>query len=116
MRASDAIARADRLRPNTHANEDKMHWLQSAENHVAQHMNLHTGYDVKPDTEKGLLLDGADGEIYVLYLVCMYDYYNGDFDQYNSGALQYNQALSEWRARFRREHMPKPFTGRRNMV
>lgn len=118
MTVSEAIRQADRLRPNTHDLEDKEMWLQTVENHVSRHMNLHEGYDMHPDVkaDEQLLLDGADAEMYVLYLLCMYDYYNGEYDRYNNGALQYNQRLEDWRARFLREHMPKPFKGKRSLV
>ena len=122
MTVQEAIAKADRLRPNTHEDADKVTWVNVVERHVVDHMNLHVGYDMTvpaltaDDMDKALTLDGTDTELYVLYLAAMYDYYNGEFDRYNNGALQYNKRLEEWRAQFRREHMPKPFEGRRNLV
>lgn len=120
MEIQKIIARADRLRPNTHDEEDKLHWISAAESHIVRHMNLHVGMDLEvkefESTGEVTALDGPDAELYVLYLVMMYDYYNGDYDRYNNGALQYNERLQEWKARYRREHMPKDRGKMRNLV
>lgn len=120
MTVGKAIERADRLRPNTHIEEDKLHWASAAESHIVRHMNLHVGMDleIKEFASPGdaTALDGTDAELYVLYLVMMYDYYNGDYDRYNYGALQYNEHLQEWKSRYRREHMPKDAGKMRNLV
>ena len=120
MTVSEIVMRADRLRPNTHEESDKMHWVSAAESHVVRHMNLHvnTDIEVKPFESMGdeTQLSGPDAELYVLYLVMMYDYYNGDYDRYNYGALQYNQFLNDWKARYRRTHMPKDLGKMVNLV
>lgn len=120
MLTGEAIERADRLRPNTHDETDKLNWLSVVEAHVVRHMNLHEG-EQEPernyrDLKTELLLKDADAELYVLYLVTMYDYYNGDYDRYNNGALVYNQTLQEWKARYRREHRPHKSLQLRNLV
>lgn len=120
MKIQDLIERADRLRPNTHDEQDKLHWLSVVESHVVRHINLHEGEE-KPEREFASLeevpsLTGTDAELYVLYLVMMYDYYNGDYDRYNNGAMQYNAALQDWRARYRREHRHKDMGRMVNLV
>lgn len=118
MKASEVIGRADRLRPNTHDESDKRMWLLQVEKHVADHMNLHMGDEAVPgdlmdmDADPVMLLDGADTQVYVLYLMAMYDYYNGDIDRYNPGAQVFGEAMSDWRAAYRRSHMPKPTQGK----
>lgn len=118
MKVSEVFERADRLRPNTHEESDKRVWLQQIEKHVADHINLHVGDEVvlgdMLDTSKDptMLLEGADAQVYVLYLMAMYDYYNGDIDRYNQGAQVFGEAMDEWRAAYRRGHMPKPVGGR----
>ena len=120
MTIGDLVERADRLRPNTHDEKDKLHWMSVVESHVVRHMNLHEG-EAKEEREFASLdemptLQDTDAELYVLYLVMMYDYYNGDYDRYNNGALQYNEFLQNWRARYRREHMHKDLGRMVNLV
>lgn len=123
MTIREAIERADRLRPNTHEREDKLAWLTAVEANVARHMNLHENVDVAlpvytADTPEDttLLLENEAGEVYVKYLVTMYDYYNGDYDRYNNAALMFNETFQEWKGLYRRTHMPKRFTGKENLV
>lgn len=122
MTVQDAIAQANRLRPNTHENEDKVAWLGAVESNVVKHINLHEGdrLEYSPitaeDMNRELLITDEHVQVYVLYLIAMYDYYNGDIDRYNNGAQMFGNAMEDWKAEYRRTHMPRRFEGSWNEV
>ena len=123
MTIREAIDRADRLRPNTHEMRDKLNWLTGMERLIAEFMNRHENVNVTPpvydegtDDGQKLLLDHEDAELYVVYLMMKYDFYNGEYDAYNNQAMHYKDELDAWKAAYRREHMPRQLEGGMNLV
>lgn len=127
MRAKEAIAQADELRPNALGEKQKLDWVLELEKEVSEMMSLSepppavggedSGRIVSAPTEKGrgldegeepqLLLPPPRDRVYVLYLTAMIDFYNGEMDLYANDYALYNQEMAATRAWWRRHHRPR---------
>lgn len=107
MKMSEAIARADALRPNTADEAQKAEWLWELEGQLREMMELPLRPSRWPEVDEQLLLEPLHQELYQLYLVCKLDYYNQEMELYSNDRILYNAALTEAQARWRRRHRPK---------
>ena len=62
---------------------------------------------VDNDLNTELILEKRFEMIYVYKLMCEIDMTVGEIENYNKDATLYNQLMTEWKAWYRREHMPK---------
>lgn len=119
MTVTEAIARADELRPNALGEEQKAAWLRQLEGQLWE-LWERDGTPLPPEREKlwpwrmtwpeedpKLLLTGPQEELYQLYLMAKIDYYNQEMDLYMNDMTLYNAALSEAQAWWRRHHRPR---------
>jgi len=129
MTAGEAIKKAQDLRPAAMQENSDLYyrWLTEVEQEVIEHLNRHVdptgqaaeGADwqaeityTETDAETDLLLPDRFEMIYVYKIMCEIDMMTGETDRYNNDAILYNQMMSEWKAWYRRHHMPKA-TGRK---
>ena len=59
------------------------------------------------DGDLPLLVGAPYDRLYDLYLMAQVDFYNREYDNYNS-VTAFNAALDEWRQKYHREHLPLP--------
>lgn len=98
MKLSQAIARADELRPNVLAEEQKAAWLWELEGQLGELLGRPTRPCRWPEVDEELSVGLPHEELYVLYLVCKLDYYNQEMEFYASDMAIYNAALAEAQA------------------
>lgn len=106
MKLSEAMTRADELRPNVLSNGQKAAWLWELDGQIAEMMHLPHRSLPWPEEDPELLMGAPHGEIYQLYLICKIDYYNQEMGLYANDMAVYNAALAEAQAWWRRHHRP----------
>lgn len=109
MTISKAIEKADARRVNAFTPEDKAVWINQVEAAVQRDVMKKSGdsivyYAYPADRDKPLTLTGEWEELYILWLVAMYDFWSQDTAKYNGSASIYNSMFSEFRKQYRREH------------
>lgn len=107
MKLSEAMARADELRPNMLSDEQKAVWLWSLDGQIAEMMHLPHRPLPWPEENPELLMPVPHDEIYQLYLICKIDYYNQEMGLYANDVAIYNAALEEAQAWWRRHNRPR---------
>lgn len=120
MRAKEAIAQADELRPNALGEKIKQDWLMELEAELMEMVALGEPppeeESEKPKEEETflpledepLLLPPPRDRVYVLYLTAMIDFYNGEMGLYANDYALYNQEMASVRGWWRRKHEPRP--------
>ena len=115
MTIIEAINRADRLKPNTYSQQDKVSWLSNLDGIVKKEIiDTHEGGEdvVFAGYEDGtlltteLLIPAPYDEVYIRYLEMQIDYANGEYGKYNNSAAAYNTAFSAFEKYYNRDHMP----------
>ena len=97
MRINEAIARADELRINVIAQEQKYTWVYELEAKVAEMMDKEIERKQFPlDIE--LMMPDEHEDIYVKYLAAKIDYYNGEGELYANDQTIFEDAWSDARA------------------
>lgn len=121
MTLIEAINRADKLKPNTYSQQDKVRWLSTLDGTVkSEIIDTHeggedvafTGYDEETLLTTELLIPAPYDEVYIHYLEMQIDYANGEYGKYNNSAAAYNMAFSAYEKYYNREHMPKSYGSR----
>ena len=107
MKLSEAMVRADELRPNTAGEEQKAAWLWALEEQRSEMQGRSLRPCRWPEVDQELSLGPPHEELYVLYLICKLDYYNQEMELYASDSAVYNAALAEAQAWWRRGHRPE---------
>ena len=108
VKINEAIARADELRMNTISDEQKYTWVYELECSVCEMMGKEEPEKKFPENI-GLSMPAAHEDIYVKYLCSKIDYYNGETDLYANDFAIYNEAMSEARAWYIRNHGAKSY-------
>lgn len=115
MTISEAISRANTVKPNTYSDLDKIRWLSTLDGIIKEHIiDTHEGgedivfkgYDenTNPDTE--LLVPAPHDHIYIHWLEAQIDYANDEYDRYENTMEMYNNAYSAFSKYYNRTHMP----------
>lgn len=115
MTISEAISRANTVKPNTYSDLDKMRWLSTLDGIIKKHIiDTHEGgedvvfngydEDTNPDTE--LLVPAPHDHIYIHWLEAQIDYANDEYDRYENTMGMYNNAYSAFSKYYNRTHMP----------
>ena len=103
MTVKEAMKRADALRMNTVSDEQKAAWVSDLDGQLAEMFGIEPPVNNWPEEDRVLLMPSPHEEIYQLYLICKIDYYNQEMKLYVD---QYNAALAEAQAWYRRHHRP----------
>lgn len=98
-----AIAAADKLRPNTVEDEQKVKWLFSLEAEAADIMQAEIPDNAWPDDQELLLPEPVD-DVYVYWLCAMIDWAQLDMQTYQIDQVMYDTALAHAKAWWRRKH------------
>ena len=108
MKLLDAIAMADKLRPNALENDIKARWLYELEGEIAELMDVEISPNPYPkDSEEELLMPYPKDNIYSLYLCAMIDNALEDTQLYMNDMIVANNAIAEAKAWWRRHHRKK---------
>ena len=115
MTIIEAISRADRLKPNTYSQQDKVGWLSTLDGIVKKEIiDTHeggedvafTGYNDDTTLTTELFIPAPYDEVYVRYLEMQIDYANGEYGKYNNSRTMFNDAYSAFEKYYNRENMP----------
>lgn len=107
MKATEAIVKADGLRPNKFSDEQKYDWLMNFEGEVAEVTGNSVPKKTFPGMEHGLLMAYPHDNIYPLYLACVIDYYNQETDLYQNDTVIFEEAKRKAFSHFRRNNVPQ---------
>ena len=115
MTIGEALARADRLRPNGFTREEKIAWLSALDGMLRQEVLLvhegepgaFRGYDAQTDPDTVLLAQPPyDEDLYTAYLESRMDRESGETARYNVSASLFNGAYMTWMDWYNRTHRP----------
>lgn len=111
MKLSDAISRADALKPNAFSPEAKTAWLSEVEGDVQTKVLLFApeeviSYSWERDANKELLVTPPHDKLYVEYLAARIDYANGEYDKYANTMQMFNAFWNEFVAWFANTYRP----------
>lgn len=109
MTINEAIQRADGLRPNAYTEDDKAVWANQVESSVQRDVmklpaESRKYFKYPEDGDKELTLTGEWEELYVLFIVSMFDYWSQDTAKYNNSAKMYNDQFDAYKAQYIKEH------------
>ena len=115
MTISEALHRADEVKPNTYLDLDKIRWLSTLDGLIkAKIIDTHeggedvtfNGYDNDTDLGTKLLVPAPFDQIYIHWLEAMIDYANDEYDRYANTMEMYNSAWDTFANYYNRTHMP----------
>ena len=105
MKVSEAIRRANDLRPNELRDEQKAAWLYNLEGEIADFMHENvTPVNDYPHTDPELLMPAPHDDIYYFYLCALISLYHQEEGQYNNDMAVFNSSMASARAWWRRHH------------
>ena len=110
MTVNDVLSLVDTYRPCLIGTSDKTNWLYTIEKEVCEHMSRYgeprsPAEDFNLETELSLGKEYLD--MYVYYVISMIDLANQDVAMYNNSCSFFNEMLSSWKKKWRREHLPQ---------
>lgn len=103
MRLSEAVDRADAIRPNPILIEEKRNWLRQLESDIAEMMETDLPEWTMTDDPELLLPEPKD-YLYPLYLLPYIDLWLEETDLYQLDIIQANQSITEIKAWWRRNN------------
>ena len=106
MTARNAIAEADKIRPNAIGEEVKAGWLRDLDGEYAEVMQISLPEDHWPE-DQDLLMPEPAARVYVYWLCAMIDWSQQDMEQYQIDQAMYESADAQARAWWRRMHRPR---------
>ena len=110
---NEVMDRVGRTMPNTIPEKDQARWLVTLDGRVYEEVikaDEPAGLPVKnwpEDGDKPLLADSPYDSIYDLYLTAMICFALGEYSDYNNIAEQFERTFRDFRAWWRRGHVPK---------
>lgn len=116
MTINEVIRAADRLKHNTHNDEEKVAWLTRLDQMLVRTtINTHVRekdmelphYDPDIDMDTELLAEAPHDEMYIYWLMAQMDLANADFNQYNADITIFNSLHDAYAADYTRNHIPK---------
>ena len=116
MTISEALHRADEVKPNTYTDLDKIRWLSTLDGLIkTKIIDTHEGaesvtfkeYDETTSLTTELLVPAPYDHIYIHWLEAMIDYANDEYDRYANTMEMYNSAWNTFENYYNRTHMPK---------
>ena len=111
MKASDAIARLDAIKPNQYDESDKLAWLHGIDvsiytGIISWHEHEEAMPEVPYTLNTELMVQEPFTSLYIRYLEMMVDYHNAEYDRYSNDMMMYNADFNEFAAHYNRTHMP----------
>lgn len=118
MKLQEAIARTDKLKPNSFSDEDKVRWLSELDGQIYNELVLthchppdeqpqpFTGY-TNADMDHELLVPFPYTNVYDYWLQSQIDLNNGELGKYNNTQAMFNAAFQTFSDYYTRTHMPK---------
>ena len=111
MKLTEAIIKADELRPNIIGEEIKVNWVFELESEIAEMMRVSLPINKWPNEEQELLMPFPKDNIYVLYLCAHIDNAQEDTELYANDITIANTAISEAKAWWWRNNKPPKAKG-----
>lgn len=118
MTIQELFAYVDNIKPNVFDEQTKIVWLNEIEARVQEEILLRwrgerTLYRWPEDKNASPILDPPEDAIYRHWLEAQIDYANGEYSKYQATAARFNQAWSDFAARFAtRWHPADGYTAR----
>ena len=106
MTVRNALAQADKLRPNAVEEGIKAGWLYSLDAELAESMQVPEPENHWPEDQE-LLMPEPGSQVYVHYLCAMIDWAQPDMEQYQIDQALYESARTQAQAWWRRTHRPR---------
>ena len=109
---NEVIRRVDRIKPNALEEKDKARWLLELDGRTYREVTAADDPETKPpeqwpeDGGSPLLIPAPYDSLYDMYLTAMIEFAQGEYSAYNNTAALFDQAQRDWRALYRREHLP----------
>lgn len=109
---NEVIGRVDRLKPNALEDKEKARYLLELDGRTYAELTRFDAPDALPpekwpeDGDKPLLVSPPYDNMYDLYLTAMIEFSLGEYSAYNNTAAMFDKAQKEYRAKYRRDHMP----------
>ncbi|MBQ3557867.1 MAG: hypothetical protein IJA11_08760 [Oscillospiraceae bacterium] len=110
---NEVIERVKRTKPNTTEDKDQARWLITLDGRVYEEVTKVDAPDRPPvkefpeDGDKPLLVDSPYDNVYDLYLQAMICFSLGEYNDYNNIVDQFEKTLRDFKAWWRRSHVPK---------
>lgn len=110
---NEVMARVRRTKPNTIEDKDQARWLLTLDGRVFEEVTKADMPEAMPakswpeDGDKPLLAERPYDSIYDLYLTAMICFALGEYSDYNNIAEQFEKTFQDFRAWWRRNHVPK---------
>lgn len=110
---NEVMERVRRTMPNTIEEKDQARWLLTLDGRIYEEVTKADEPDRLPvksfpdDGDKPLLAGSPYDSIYDLYLTSMICFALGEYKDYNNIADQFEKTFRDFRAWWRREHVPK---------
>lgn len=117
MKIREAIDRIDSLKHNTYTNGEKIEWLNRLDGMIKRMIiDTHEGGEdiqyktyTENDMAQDLLISDPFDEMYIRWLECQIDYYNGEINRYNNSKEMFQVAYDSYANYYNRTHMPIGF-------
>lgn len=114
MKIQEAIAKADRLRPNVFSDMEKIEWLSQLDGQVFEEVikrvegNEELAFEEydEESMSKDLLIDDKYAKAYVDYLIAQIDFYNREIGMYNNEITLFSSTYQDYKNWYIRNHMP----------
>lgn len=115
MKISEVIAKLDGLKPNAFALEDKIGWINELEWRIKREIvDTHDvaepvefdGYAGEESVEQVLIAPAPWDNVYLRWLECMVDYYNGESTRFANSRILFNDAYADFAGWYNRTHKP----------
>ena len=103
MRLSEAVRRADMMRPNTVPDQAKRDWLMQLEAEFAEMMEEELTLLTEQDDPE-LLMPSPHDVVYHMYLAPFIDMYQEEMELWQMDSINANQAVAEAKAWYRRNN------------
>ena len=110
---NEVMERLRRTMPNTIEEKDQSRWLVALDGRVYEEVTKGDEPDRLPvkawpeDGDKPLLVDSPYDNVYDLYLTAMICFALGEYNDYNNIAEQFERTFQDFRAWWRRHHVPQ---------
>ena len=115
MKISEVIAKLDSLKPNAFAMEDKIGWINELEWRIKKEIvDTHEivepvdfdGYSGEESLEQVVIAQAPWDNVYLRWLECMVDYYNGESARLANSRILFNDSYADFAAWYNRTHRP----------
>lgn len=104
MRLHEAINAADRMRPNSVGEPDKISAIYRLERDFAEMMEVDPPEWDLDEEDPELLIAAPHDQVYPVYLLPFIDIMQEEIDKYQADSVASNQMLAEVKSAYRRGH------------